>query len=110
MEYIIYNFTGYENQCEVATIEKGKIQFSFYVIDLRTTLSMNGDGDAKVRIDTIQCVSYDNEDNQVPHVLSVDEILNLEIAMIDCVDWNDWMDSQRPDDDDYEERRFNSMD
>ena len=110
MNYIIYNFTGSEKEFEVSTIEKGKIEFYFYVTDLRTTLSMDASGHGKVRIDSITCVIYSDEDIQVPYVLSQDEIINLEIAMIDCVDWNDWIDSQRPDDDDYEERRFNSMD
>ena len=110
MSYIIYNFTGYEKQFEVATIENGKIQFYLYVTDLRTTLTMDSSGYGKVRIDIISCVVYDAEDNQVPYMLSQEEITNLEHQMIDCVDWNDWLDSQRPDDDDYEERKFDSMD
>ena len=110
MSFIIYNFTGSEKEFEVSRIENGKIQFYLYVTDLRTTLSMDASGYGKVRIDSITCVIYDAEDNQVPYVLSQEEITNLEHQMIDCIDWNEWMDSQRPDDDDYEERRFNSMD
>ena len=110
MEYLIYNYTGYESEFEVAGIENGKIKFDFYVSNINTTLSIDEDGHGKVRINTICCVTYNDEDKPVPYVLTQEQIYALEIAMIDCVDWNDWMDSQRPDDDDYEERRFNSMD
>ena len=110
MEFLIYNYTGYESEFEVAMLDKGKIQFSFYVTNINTTLSMDEDGHGKVRINTISCISYDIEDNPQPYVLTQEQIVALEKELPEYIDWNEWLDWKQQPDDDYEERRLNSMD
>lgn len=110
MEYIIYNYTGYESQFEVAQYENGKISFDFYVTNINTTLSIDEDGHGKVRINTISCVTYNEDDQSIPYVLSQEQIYALEKALPDYVDWSEWIDWKSQPDDDYEERRLNSLD
>ena len=77
MELLIYNYTGYESEFEVSIIENGKIKFDYYVSNIHTTLSMNEDGKGKVRVNTISCITYDENDKPIPYVLTQDQIEGL---------------------------------
>lgn len=110
MELLIYNYSGYESEFEVSILEKGKIQFSFYVTNIDTTLSMNKDGYGKVRINTITCITYDENDEAHPYVLTQEQIYALEKELPEYIDWVEWLDWKSQPDDDHEERKFNSMD
>lgn len=110
MELLIYNYTGYENEFEVAQIENGKISFDFYVTNIDTTISLDEDGHGKIRINTISCVTYNEEDKSLPYVLTQEQIYALEKELPNYIDWSEWIDWKSQPDDDYEERKLNSMD
>lgn len=110
MELLVYNYTGYESEFEVAIKENGKISFDYYVTNINTTLSIDNDGHGRVRINSVCCVTYNDQDKPIPYVLTQEQIYELEKALPDYIDWNDWIDWKSQPDDDYEERKFNSMD
>ena len=110
MKIIISGYKGYESECEVEIIRTGEPIKSFHVESLNTTLTMDADGHGKVRIDTIKCVDYDEDENPIPVELTSEEYTALQNELKEYVDWNEWIDDQRPDDDDYEERRLSQLD
>lgn len=110
MELLIYNYSGVESEFEVAVLHKGKIDFAFYVTDIKTTLSLDEDGHGKVSIESISCVTYDNQDEAKPYVISEDLIWMLEKELPEYINWTEWVDHNSQSDDDYEENRFNQMD
>ena len=69
LKVIVIGYTGSETECEVEIIRIGEPIKSFYVEKLNTTLTMDADGHGKVRIDTIKCVDYDEDENPIPAIL-----------------------------------------
>jgi hypothetical protein len=110
MEYLIYNYTGYENEFEVAVFENGKINFDFYVSNINTTLSIDQHGFGKVKINAITCITYNEKDEPIYYILSQEQISILEKELPEYIDWNEWINWKSQPDDDYEERRLNSLD
>jgi len=104
MDIEVFGYTGCESECEVVFKKYNKIVKSFFVENLTTTLSMDPMGYGKVRIDTIKCLDYDTYGNPIPISLTDKEFVALERELIEYIDWSEWLDNQRPDDDDYEER------
>lgn len=98
MNIKIWNFTGYEDECEVSFYEiDGQPSKSYFLIDLDIEKSMDREGFGNVKINNVKCQVYDDQDNVNFHVLTEDEISIIEYEMKDYIDWEEWIESQRPD-------------
>jgi hypothetical protein len=100
MNIRIHNFTGYENECDVDFYEvDGKYSKSYYLIDLDIEKSMDREGFGNVKINNVKCQVYDDQDNVNIHILTEEEISVIEYEMKDYIDWEEWIESKRPDED-----------
>jgi hypothetical protein len=110
MELLIYNYTGFEREFEVSIKDKGKITFEYYVTDSDIDFSMDQEGYATAKINSIDCITYDKNDKPKAYVLNQEQIDLLEKELTEYVDWDKWIDWKSQPDDDYEQRKFNSID
>jgi hypothetical protein len=99
MEIQIHNFTGYESECEVAYFEHlgGDYVKTYYLSDLNVRLSIDIMGDAYVQITKVKCHLFDIDDNEIAHTLTDQEIKDLQEEMVNYVDWDEWLESQKLD-------------
>ena len=99
MEIQIHNWTGYEAECEVAYFEHlgGDYLKTYYLTNLNTRLFIDEDGASGVEILSVECHTYDDQDNEIKHTLTENEIWQLEGELWEYVDWDEWIDSQKYD-------------
>lgn len=110
MKYKICEFTGYEKECEISVFDDNNEYIeTLYLNNIRTSITMDQFGFGSVKLKNVNCVKYDVDDNEIQYILSEKEITSIETEMAEYIDWIDFMDSQRPDDDEYEQRIFNSI-
>ncbi len=110
MEIIIYYYSGFQTEFEVAVLHKGKIDFAFYVTDIKTILSLDEDARGKVKIESITCITYNSKDEPKPYILNEELIWMLEKELPEYINWNEWVDHNSQKDDGYEERRLDQLD
>lgn len=110
MELLVYNYTGYETEFEVSVKDKGKITFHYYVTNIDTTLSIDKYEDSCVKINSIEAIIYDENDNPQPYILSQNEIESLEKELPEYIDWISWIDEMSQPDDNHEEFKLNQLD
>ncbi len=99
MEIQLHNFTGYESECEVTYFEHlgGNYVKSYFLSDLHVRLSIDLMGDASVKILKVKCHVCDDDDNEIEHTLTDQEIKDLQEEMVEYVDWDEWLESQKLD-------------
>jgi hypothetical protein len=54
-------------------------------------------GDASVKILKVKCHVCDDDDNEIEHTLTDQEIKDLQEEMVEYVDWDEWLESQKLD-------------
>ena len=99
MEIQIHNWTGYEDECEIAYFEPfgGDYIKTYFLSKLNTRLYIDEDGASGVEIMSVECHTYDDQDNKMPHTLQDQEIRQIELEMPEYVDWQEWIDNQKYD-------------
>jgi hypothetical protein len=94
----ISEYTGYENSCEITYCSKGDILIkSIYLEDLKIKKSITNKGKGKVKL--ISCVAYIStiENHFSEHILSEQEIRQIETKLAECIDWDEFVHTQEQD-------------
>ena len=87
----ILNFTGYEDSCEIIfTNSNGEYIKTFFLENLEIDLYINQQKNHTVKITGYKCVQYDDLKSGMPNTLSKYEVILIETAMRNLIDWESW--------------------
>lgn len=101
MEFKIYGYSGVEREFELEIITDNTSRM-IYVQNIYTTIRMDQEGYGSVTIDSIHTIEYDTDGNVMSSSeLSEQEITELQEELSNYVDWERWIEDQRPEDEDY---------
>ena len=101
MEIQIFNFTGYEDECEVSYFDgERKYLKTLFLTNLDLTLYYDKKRDThRVTINSVNATQYDKKDEGKAYLLDDFEIFEIEQEMAQYIDWCEWEENQKYDDD-----------
>jgi hypothetical protein len=98
----ISNFTGYEDECEVIfTNSKGEYIKTLFFENLKIKLYVNLQDNHAVKIESYNCIKYDDLEIATPITLSNHETSLIEEAIKDIIDWESFEESKESNVDDF---------
>ena len=98
----ILNFTGYEDSCEIIfTNSNDEYMKTLFLEDLELDLSINQQKNHQVKITGYKCVQYDDLKSGMPNTLSNYDLVIIETAMKNLIDWELWEQENELDVDDF---------
>jgi Zn/Cd-binding protein ZinT len=100
MEIQIFNFTGYEKECEIMYFDgKGKYLKTLFITNLDLTLYHNQKREEyKVTINSIEAIQFDKNSKGVPYLLDDFELFEIQHEMVGYIDWVAWEENRLVDD------------
>lgn len=102
MTLSISNFTGYEDECEVIfTNSKGEYIKTLFFENLKIKLYVNLQEKHDVKIESYNCIKYDDLEIATPITLTNHETLLIEEAINKLIDWESWEESKESNIDDF---------
>ncbi len=98
----ISNFTGYEDECEVIfTNSKGEYIRTLFFENLKIKLYVNIQEKHAVKIESYNCIKYDDLEIGTPITLTKHETSLIEEAIKNVIDWESWEESKESNIDDF---------
>lgn len=103
MHLDVVNFTGYENTCTINYYDhKGDYVRTYILENLETELLINQRGNYSVFIKSCKCTYFDDfYKTGIEKIPKLHEIKKIELALAECVDWNEWELKENQDVDDF---------
>ena len=102
MTISISNFTGYEDECEVIfTNSKGEYIKTLFFENLKIKLYVNLQEKHDVKIESYNCIKYDDLEIASPITLTNHETSLIEEAIKKLIDWESWEESKESNIDDF---------
>jgi hypothetical protein len=100
MEIQIFNFTGYEEECEISYFNgEGKYLKTLFLTNLDLTLYHDKRRDEyKVTINSVDAMQFDGNEKGVVYMLDDFEIFEIQHEMVKYIDWNEWEENKLVDD------------
>lgn len=101
MKIQIFNFTGYEDECEVSYFDNNdKYLKTFFLSNLNLTLYYDKRYEThKVTINSVECILFNkNDDTGTKHALDEFELFEIQQEMVGYIDWDDWEENKLIDD------------
>lgn len=102
MEIKIFNFTGYEDECEVSYFDgQGKYLKTLFLTNLDLTLYYHQKYEThKVIINNVESMLFKkDEEHGTKHILDEFELFKIQTEMAGYIDWNEWEENKLVDDD-----------
>jgi len=101
MEIKIFNFTGYEDECEVSYFDgAGKYLKTLFLTNLDLTLYHDKRRDDYfVTINSVDAMQFDNNEKGVVYMLDDFELFEIQHQMKGYIDWSQWEENRLIDDD-----------
>ena len=103
MHIEVVNFQGYEDTCTINYFDKKGDYLKTYILEkLEVELRVNLHGYYSAAIKSCDCTYYDElVKNGIKKIPKKHEIWQIEQALTDCVDWEEWEQSNNRDIDDF---------
>jgi hypothetical protein len=107
MHLKINNFTGFEKECEILVLNiKGEYQKTFYLTNLELKLFKNIQNNYDVKIISYECIEYVDSEEGVKYNFKNHEIILIQTAIKEMIDWEEWEESNHYDDSDFIENHY----
>jgi hypothetical protein len=103
MHIEVINFTGHESNCTINYYDnKGDYVKTYILDDLEVDLHINNQGNYSVMIKSCTCTYFDElQKNGIKKIPKEHEIVKIEYAMSECVDWESWYEKKSTNIDDF---------
>jgi hypothetical protein len=101
MEIKIFNFTGYEDECEVSYFDgESKYLKTLFLTDLDLTLYYDKRQEThKVTINSVKSMLFNrNDEHGANYILDNFEIFEIQHEMVGYIDWEEWEENKLVDD------------
>jgi hypothetical protein len=101
MEMQIFNFTGYEQECEVSFFNgQGKYLKTLFLTELDLTLYFDKKQEThKVTINSVESILFKKGDeNGTKYILDDFELFEIQQEMVGYIDWEAWEENKLVDD------------